>query len=120
LKRRRRHSDLNGPWEGFLLDIPADGDHILLGRNDPPAVTVDIDMTDAELGDPPMVSRKHAVLHRHTGDGTLVIEDAGSTNGTWVDGVRLQSGGVSKPITPDVRLRIANIKLVAVAGDFTI
>jgi pSer/pThr/pTyr-binding forkhead associated (FHA) protein len=111
---------LNGPWENYLLDVPAAGGEYLIGRNDPPALTVDIDMTDAEIGSPPMVSRRHAILRRDELTLDLVVEDLGSTNGTWVDGERLQPGEASKPITLDSRLRIANIKLGAVGGDFTL
>ena len=111
---------LNGPYVNCLLDIPDIDDEILLGRNDPPAIAVDIDMTEAELGDPPMVSRRHAVLRREPRSGELTIEDIGSTNGTWVDGDRLNPGDPAIPVRAQTRLRVANIKLVAVAVEKTI
>ena len=53
------------------------------------------------LGDDPKLSRRHAKLSR-SADGSLVIEDLGSVNGTWVNGqridgpVRLSAGDILK------------------------
>jgi hypothetical protein len=61
------------PGQTFMLDQ----DLISLGR-DPGS---DIVISD------PQISRKHARIRRQA--GLLVIEDVGSTNGTFVNGVRL-------------------------------
>jgi hypothetical protein len=107
---------LNGPWANMLLDLPASGEEVLLGRNDPPSVTVDIDLTEAEISNPPLVSRRHAIIYRDRATGSMVIQDIGSTNGTWVEGGRCRPGAPARPILVDSVIRLANIKFVAVAG----
>jgi len=107
---------LNGPWSNITLDLPRTGEEILIGRNDPPAVTVDIDLSEAEISQPPLISRRHAIIFRDRGTGAVVIQDVGSTNGTWVDGVRLRPGDTVTPVSADSVVRFANIKLIAVSG----
>jgi pSer/pThr/pTyr-binding forkhead associated (FHA) protein len=60
---------------------------MVVGRHDPPNVTVDIDLSAYELGETPMISRRHAVLQWH--QGQLQLLDLGSRNGTVVDGQTL-------------------------------
>ena len=100
---------LNGPAAGRAY--PLNAMRIRIGRNDPPAHFVDIDLTDCELGDPPKVSRRHAELRWV--DETLQIIDLGSSNGTDVNGVRLAAANspASAPTTlhPGDRLRFANL-----------
>ena len=48
--------------------------------------------SDIYLGDV-TVSRHHAVFH--VDDSGLVVEDVGSTNGTYVNGARVESAGLS-------------------------
>jgi pSer/pThr/pTyr-binding forkhead associated (FHA) protein len=103
---------LNGPRAGQEFSL--DGLRILLGRNDPPAIIVDIDLTECENGHPPVVSRRHAELQWVNGD--LQITDLGSTNGTWVNGHRLDTGQVgqaSPPVTlfAGDRLLLANLEI---------
>src|SRR5277367_1753989 len=62
-----------GPLGG--LRLPVDGE-VTLGR-----VTDDVGAGDPEL------SRRHALLRPMAGG--IEVEDLGSTNGTWVDGVRI-------------------------------
>jgi pSer/pThr/pTyr-binding forkhead associated (FHA) protein len=52
-----------------------------------PGTTIGRDGCDVVLPDPE-VSRRHAVLN--VIDGAPVIEDTGSTNGTWVNGRRIE------------------------------
>jgi hypothetical protein len=66
-----------GPASG--LKLPVDGE-LQLGRAAP---GLELLAADAE------VSRSHASIRRGD-DGALVIEDLGSRNGTWVNGVRVQ------------------------------
>jgi predicted TIM-barrel fold metal-dependent hydrolase len=66
-----------GPAAG--LKLPIDGG-LQLGRAAP---GFELLAADAEL------SRNHAEIRRDD-DGVLVIEDLGSRNGTWVNGVRVQ------------------------------
>jgi pSer/pThr/pTyr-binding forkhead associated (FHA) protein len=64
-----------GPATGKRIDVTGE---LVIGREQ-----ADIEITDPEI------SRRHAVV-RAVGDG-LEIEDLGSTNGTWVDGKRIDA-----------------------------
>ncbi|MBV6394499.1 MAG: hypothetical protein HFACDABA_00064 [Anaerolineales bacterium] len=73
----------SGPTPGALY--PLDGDLITIGRDS--ANTIQIN--DAEI------SRRHSLLEFQ--GGKYVIKDAGSTNGTHVNGQRLAAPYVLKP-----------------------
>ena len=67
-----------------------DKDEMIIGR-DP---TADITITD------PLISRKHAKITR---EGTVIkIEDLGSSNGTVINGKKLEAGNVSKLAKEDM------------------
>ncbi|MGC9504362.1 FHA domain-containing protein [Baaleninema sp.] len=92
----------------------------IVGRNDPPHVQVDIDLTDCELSDPPMVSRRHAVLQWQ--NGNLTVRDLGSRNGTFIDGAKLElpkNQPFSNPAFLKLRSRIrfGNIELEVTTHD---
>jgi pSer/pThr/pTyr-binding forkhead associated (FHA) protein len=76
------------------LDAPLtfrDQDEITLGRGD----GVDLSLSDFDLlvgSDVPLVSRRHAVIRQ--GEWGFTIEDLGSTNGTWVNGMELKPGQI--------------------------
>ena len=73
----------SGPTPGVTFAL--EGDQLVIGRDATHAVSIN----DAE------VSRKHARLTFQ--GGKYVIEDLGSTNGTFVNGQRLVSPAVLKP-----------------------
>ena len=73
----------SGPTPGVTFAL--EGDQLIIGRDAVHAVSIN----DAE------VSRKHARLTFQ--GGKYVIEDLGSTNGTFVNGQRLVSPAVLKP-----------------------
>jgi hypothetical protein len=73
----------SGPTPGAVF--PLEGDQLIIGRDAVNAVAIN----DAE------VSRKHTRLTFQ--GGKYVIEDLGSTNGTFVNGQRLVSSTVLKP-----------------------
>ena len=72
----------SGPTPGAV--IPLEGDQLVIGRD----ASNSIPINDAE------VSRKHARLTFQ--GGKYVLEDLGSTNGTFVNGQRLVSAAVLK------------------------
>jgi hypothetical protein len=67
-----------GKYEGGVYLIPADRD-LMIGRG------AELDIVLIE----DMVSRRHASLASH--DGRLVLTDLGSTNGTYVNGERIDA-----------------------------
>ncbi len=73
----------SGPTPGVTFAL--EGDQLIIGRDAVHAVSIN----DAE------VSRKHARLTFQ--GGKYVLEDLGSTNGTFVNGQRLVSPAVLKP-----------------------
>jgi len=68
---------VGGPAAGTLLDV-AEG--LVLGRDS---------SGPGQLGGDPQLSRRHARLV-DDGHGTLTVEDLGSTNGTFLNGQRLE------------------------------
>ena len=99
--------DLSGPaalgpgtgdeTAGFALDV---GETVVVGRDPVAGVVLDT----------PNVSRLHARLTRKQ-DGILV-EDLGSTNGTWVNGQRLRKPVLVRP-TDDLRIGPQRLQFTA-------
>jgi pSer/pThr/pTyr-binding forkhead associated (FHA) protein len=65
---------VSGPLAGQTIDVE---NEVVIGRED-----TDLTIDDVEL------SRRHAVVRRHA--SRLQVEDLGSTNGTYVDGTRIE------------------------------
>ncbi len=63
-----------------------------------------------ELGSCPYVSGLHGQISEGPG-GCWNITDVGSTNGTFVDGIRLQSG-VATPLKKGSKVRIATLDFI--------
>jgi putative peptide zinc metalloprotease protein len=59
--------------------------------------------------DDPAVSRRHARIVVSAEDGTPVVEDVGSSYGTWLDGRRLDG---RKPLRDGSRIRVGNQDLM--------
>jgi hypothetical protein len=70
---------VEGNAAGNVLEIPEYG--LVLGRSAAPR---------GRLGDDAALSRRHARITPNL-DGTLVVEDLGSRNGTWLNGHRVPS-----------------------------
>jgi hypothetical protein len=68
------------PEDASPVQLTLTGEEVLIGRRSETRTAE----PDLELEDPG-VSRRHAVLRRQL-DGTWVVTDEDSTNGTWVDG----------------------------------
>jgi len=89
---------LDGPAAGLRLSTAAE---LLLGRAEPGC---------ARLADDAELSRRHARLSR-VGD-ELVIEDLGSRNGTWVNGLRVER----HELAPGDRVRVGVTTFELVRG----
>ncbi len=103
---------LNGP----LTDrrFPLHQLRTVIGRDDPPQITVDLDLSACELGEPPAISRRHAVLQWIKGE--LQIIDLASRNGTFVDGQQIVSPNSNQPSAPFLlkagsKLKLGNLEL---------
>ena len=93
--------------ERLLVTIGADtgrllplGDEFVIGR----AVS-----GDGRLGNDPELSRRHARVFRDA-DGRLTIEDLGSANGTFVNGVRVEAPQVLS-LGDSVRVGLTTLEL---------
>ena len=75
---------LSGPAEGTTIALG--GDPLSIGRAEAGAGT---------LGDDPELSRRHARVFER--DGRCLVEDLGSTNGTFVNGSRIEGPTVVEP-----------------------
>lgn len=82
--------------DGVELSVSDDGEY-LIGREP----TCDLTITD------PTVSRRHATLVLQ--QGALSLRDEGSTNGTYVNGVRLE-GGTEHPLKPGDHVQLGSVK----------
>lgn len=67
-------------------------------------VTIGRDPASGVVFDDDGVSRRHAFLT--SVDGVVTVQDAGSTNGTWVNGERV---GTSRRLTPGDELRLGAV-----------
>jgi two-component system, NtrC family, response regulator AtoC len=88
-----------GMWNGghVVRDLPSSGS-LVLGRSE-----------EADLVlDHPSVSRKHATL---LFDDGLRVQDHGSSNGTWIDGRKLEPG-TAAPIQPGSVIELGAVMLV--------
>ena len=79
---------------------------MVVGRNNPPMMTVDIDLAGCELDSQPTVSRRHAEIQ--WADSLLQVIDLQSANGTFVDGARVRSDIPGNPSDP-VNLRTGSV-----------
>lgn len=91
---------------------------LLVGRNDPPHVTVDLDLSPYDQNTPPLISRHHALLQWV--EGHLEVLDLGSRNGTFVNGERLLSSTPGTPSAPQIlqvgtKLRFANTEFEVIS-----
>ena len=75
---------------GIIFPL-ADSKETTVGRVDPvTGIKPDIDLTPVD--GKRSISRRHARIRRDKGGGFSVIEDVGTMNGTFVNGVRLVAG----------------------------
>jgi putative peptide zinc metalloprotease protein len=99
IPRKTRQAELSGPLELVLADrtrVPLLHD-MTIGRA--PGSTLWLD--------DPAVSRRQARIS--VGGGEVLLEDAGSSYGTWLDGRRLNG---REPLRDGSRIRIGNQELI--------
>jgi hypothetical protein len=92
---------LDGPMDGAVATL--DGDVLRIGRSPDNGLPLHSDRS---------VSQRHAVL-RHSGQEWL-LEDLRSTNGTWLDGVRVSA---PRPVADGQEFLIGNAVLRLTRGE---
>jgi hypothetical protein len=90
---------LSGAAQGTRIAVPLGG--LVIGRSGSP---------DGRLGDDPALSRQHAVIV-HSDRGELVVSDLGSTNGTFLNGSRVEGSAL---VRPGDTIELGNTKLKAI------
>lgn len=96
-----------------MISGPASGTH-LKPRQEPFELGREAD-EDGRLGDDPELSRRHARISRAR-DGQLLVEDLGSTNGTFVNGERIR-GPTAVNTGDTVALGDTTLRVLAPAAD---
>jgi pSer/pThr/pTyr-binding forkhead associated (FHA) protein len=101
---------LLSPAEGESFTLP--GLRTLVGRKVPMS-EVDLDLSPLDTETPRRISRIHAEFL--WAEGTLQIRDLGSTNGTWVNGERLQGPEPRQPspyrnLQAEDRIRLGHLE----------
>ena len=89
---------VSGPARGTRIAVPLGG--LVLGRSGTP---------EGRLGEDTALSRQHAVIV-HSDRGELVVSDLGSTNGTFLNGSRVED---SRLVRPGDIIELGNTKLQA-------
>ena len=90
---------VSGAAQGTRIAVPLGG--LVIGRSGSP---------DGRLGDDPALSRRHAVIV-HSDRGELVVSDLGSSNGTFLNGSRVDG---SELVSPGDIIELGNTKLQAI------
>ena len=90
---------VSGAAQGTRIAVPLGG--LVIGRSGSP---------EGRLGDDPALSRRHAVIV-HSDRGELVVSDLGSSNGTFLNGRRVDGPGLVRP--GDI-IALGNTKLQAI------
>lgn len=83
--------------------LPLIYDRSLVGRPDETTPEVDLSV----FGDTGGVSRRHAQITRS--EGQVLLEDLSSSNGTFLNGVRLQPG-LQHPLTHQDEVRFGSLR----------
>lgn len=89
-------------------EFPMDKDTILLGRRSPvDGIFPEVDLTDYDTDS--YISRRHGRITRQ--QNGFVYEDLGSSNGSWVNGSKLQAH-VQQPLNEGNSLRLGKTEMV--------
>ena len=95
---------VSGAAQGTRIAVPLGG--LVIGRSGSP---------EGRLGDDPALSRQHAVIV-HSDRGELVVSDLGSSNGTFLNGRRVDG---SELVRPGDTIELGNTKLQAIGPSLT-
>lgn len=87
------------------IEVTLDTDDITIGRSESAIITIKSD---------PEISRVHCAVQRG-GNGSFVVLDAASRNGTYLNGVRLMDEAVA--LAHGDRLRIGHTEMVFYDGE---
>ncbi|MDX1503473.1 MAG: cyclic nucleotide-binding domain-containing protein [Thermoanaerobaculia bacterium] len=118
-EKLRRERASGEPVPGYRLRhrgserlFPLAAAEIMVGRRDPvTGIHPEIDLS--EIDPERSSSRRHAKLVHRDG-GLYLIEDIGTTNGTFVDGERLRAG-VARRVSPGATLRFGLVEFELLA-----
>ncbi len=89
-------------------EFPLEKDTILLGRRSPvDGIFPEVDLTDYDTDS--YISRRHGRITRH--EAGYVYEDLGSSNGSWVNGNKLQAH-IQQPLGEGNSLRLGKTEMV--------
>ncbi len=89
-------------------EFPLEKDTILLGRRSPvDGIFPEVDLTDYDTDS--YISRRHGRITRN--DAGYVYEDLGSSNGSWVNGNKLQAH-IQQPLGEGNSLRLGKTEMV--------
>lgn len=89
-------------------EFPLEKDTILLGRRSPvDGIFPEVDLTDYDNDS--YISRRHGRITRH--ESGYVYEDLGSSNGSWVNGNKLQAH-IQQPLGEGISLRLGKTEMV--------
>ncbi len=97
---------------GEEFHLAASGE-TLIGREDPvTGINPDVDLTEADTQR--STSRRHAKIHRR-GDKFFLTEEIGTTNGTFLNGVRAETG-VPVEVQEGDEVQFGLVKLIFLSG----
>lgn len=89
-------------------EFPMEKDSILLGRRSPvDGIFPEVDLTDHDTDS--YISRRHGRITRQ--DSRWVYEDLGSSNGSWVNGTKLQPH-IQQPLQEGDSLKLGKTEMV--------
>jgi pSer/pThr/pTyr-binding forkhead associated (FHA) protein len=93
-------------------EFPLEKDTILLGRRSPvDGIFPEVDLTDYDTDS--YISRRHGRITRQASG--YVYEDLGSSNGSWVNGTKLQAH-IQQPLAEGNSLRLGKTEMVVRLG----
>lgn len=103
-----------------IMDLPAGGSMLVVRRGPNAGSRISLEKGETTIGREPSsdvfldditVSRKHAVIERH--NGTVILRDAGSLNGTYVNSNMIDS----QEVVPGDEIQIGRYVFVFLSAE---